>query len=282
MQEEMKALYFEKNFEVCKAAENIVTIDPNKRDLLYCQDAQGVKFRYTSNQRMVETGSRQRRKKRERLKQASGIDQVESTIPTHKTMILNNYMLYLRQLQLFSNQRQEFYTNSVHNKWKWKTFMNTQQTEQNLIKNMKKKYGNDFVVVMGIGNSVLEKQDYYKTSSLCPFCDGNVEKNFMNRLSSRHWQRRKGKMEIVHGLLGCNNLQCIKQGWARRYWNRDILSTCNMQKIVKSTIIGTGRPAVLSRRPVRFQRANLLSIFRYSCQMVLKTDVKKHIVQALY
>ncbi|KAJ3226112.1 hypothetical protein HK099_005581 [Clydaea vesicula] len=160
--------------------------------------------------------------------------------------------------------------------------MNTQQTEQNLIKYMKKKYGNDFVVVMGDWSdarrtikfhqssktkgwrTVFKRNkircfliDEYKTSSLCPLCDGNVEKNFKNRLSSRPWQRRKGKMEIVHGLLGCNNLQCIKQGWGRRYWNRDTLSTCNMQKIVKSTIIGTGRPAVLSSRPVRFQKANL-------------------------
>ncbi|KAI9096147.1 hypothetical protein DFS34DRAFT_155347 [Phlyctochytrium arcticum] len=40
-------------------AKNIVVADPNKRDILFCKDVNnGTTFRYTSNQRAVETGSR--------------------------------------------------------------------------------------------------------------------------------------------------------------------------------------------------------------------------------
>ncbi|KAJ3001640.1 hypothetical protein HKX48_002780, partial [Thoreauomyces humboldtii] len=37
---------------------NIVYIDPNKRDLLYCMDSSGQKLRYTSMQRDKETKRR--------------------------------------------------------------------------------------------------------------------------------------------------------------------------------------------------------------------------------
>ncbi|KND02671.1 uncharacterized protein SPPG_08957 [Spizellomyces punctatus DAOM BR117] len=59
LEDEVKAQYMEKNLPACRAAENVVVIDPNKRDLLYCQDSNGATmFHYTANQQAMETGSR--------------------------------------------------------------------------------------------------------------------------------------------------------------------------------------------------------------------------------
>ena len=48
-----------------------------------------------------------------------------------------------------SPQRTRFYSDPIHSELKWLTFANTQRSEQNLINKMKRRFGNDFTVVMG-------------------------------------------------------------------------------------------------------------------------------------
>lgn len=258
-QEEVKALYFDQHVEICKQAPNIVVIDPNKRDLLYCQDVNhGKVYRYTANQRANETKSRTQRKVRETMKKEKGMDILESQMPSYKTMQFGLFVQYLTYVQVTMSQRQVFYSEDIHTKWKWKTFINTQKSEGNVIKSMKQTFGEKFVVVMGDWSdggrtskfqepsktkgwrTVFKKNkiscyliDEFRTSTICPLCESRVTKWFKERRSSRPWQRAKGRMEKVHGLLGCNNLECIEQGWTYRLFNRDKLSTCNMINIVK-------------------------------------------------
>ena len=59
MQAEINAMYVDHHSEEIRLAPNIIVIDPNKRDTLYCQDRnQSETLRYTSSQRARETGSR--------------------------------------------------------------------------------------------------------------------------------------------------------------------------------------------------------------------------------
>ncbi|KNC99535.1 uncharacterized protein SPPG_04925 [Spizellomyces punctatus DAOM BR117] len=267
---EVKALYVENNLSACQ--ENIVVIDPNKRDILYCQDNKGTIFRYTANQRCKETGSRRFAKERQRMK-TGGIDLIESRIPSHKTMNLMDFTRYLLVRRADSDRRKEFYSHPAHTRWKWHAFINRQKSESNLISNLRNKFGN-FTIMMGDwsdagrtarfqtssktkGWRTLFKRnridcfllDEHKTSSVCPRCSSSefVEKEFKERPHSRPWRRREGKMEKVHGLLGCTNPNCLQQAWTMRYWNRDMLATCNMLTIVQSMLDGHGRPKVFSR-----------------------------------
>ncbi|KND03265.1 uncharacterized protein SPPG_09012 [Spizellomyces punctatus DAOM BR117] len=107
---EVKAQYVEKNLPACRAAENVVVIDPNKRDILYCQDSNGTMFRYTANQRAVETGSRRFAKERQQMKKEAGMDLIESRIPSHKTMNLMDFMRYLLVRRADWDRRKEFYS----------------------------------------------------------------------------------------------------------------------------------------------------------------------------
>ncbi|KND02386.1 uncharacterized protein SPPG_02855 [Spizellomyces punctatus DAOM BR117] len=273
LEAEVKAVYVENNLPACRAAENVIVIDPNKRDILYCQDSNGTTFRYTANQRCKETGSRRIAKRREAMK-AGGIDLIESRIPSHKTMNLMDFTRYLLVRRADSDRRKEFYSHPAHTRWKWHAFINRQKSESNLISNLRNKFGN-FTIVMGDwsdagrtarfqtssktkGWRTLFKRnridcfllDEYKTSSVCPHCSSDVEKGFKTRPHSRPYRRREGKIEKVHGLLGCTNPNCLQQAWTMRYWNRDTLSTCNMVTIVQSMLDGHGRPEVFSRRSV--------------------------------
>jgi hypothetical protein len=58
IREEVKNKYFENHIEAIKNNPNVVVIDPNKRDLLYCKDAKGNRLRYTSMQRRKEVGTK--------------------------------------------------------------------------------------------------------------------------------------------------------------------------------------------------------------------------------
>ncbi|KND04517.1 uncharacterized protein SPPG_00246 [Spizellomyces punctatus DAOM BR117] len=271
LEDEVKVQYMEKNLPACRAAENVVVIDPNKRNILYCQDNSGVTFRYTANQRAMETGSHRFAKERQQMKKEAGIDLIESYIPSHKTMNLMDFMRYLLVCHhADSDCRKEFYSHPAHTRWKWHSFINQQQSESNLISNLCNKYGENFTIVMGDwsdagrtarfqtssktkGWRTLFKRnrincfllDEYKTSSVCPHCSSGIEKGFKTRPHSRPWRRREGKIEKVHGLLGCTNPNC-QQAWTMRYWNRDTLSTCNMLMIVQSMLDGHGRSEVFS------------------------------------
>ncbi|KND03709.1 uncharacterized protein SPPG_08912 [Spizellomyces punctatus DAOM BR117] len=224
LEDDVKAQYVEKNLPACRAAENVIVIDPNKRDLLYCQDNSGTTFRYTANQRAVETGSRRFAKRREAMKEEAGVDLIESRIPSHKTMNLMDFTRYLLVRRADWDRRKEFYSHPAHMRWKWHSFINRQRSESNLISNLRNKFGN-FTIVMGDwsdagrtarfqtssktkGWSTLFKRnridcfllDEYKTSSVCPRCSSSefVEKKFKERPHSRPYRRREGKVEKVH------------------------------------------------------------------------------------
>jgi hypothetical protein len=296
LQADVRGQYVENNLDRLQLAENIVAADPNKRDLIYCQDTlTGATFRYTSNQRAVETGSREFRKKRERLKRPNGIDKLESNIPTHKTMDLQGYCRYLATLAATEAQRRPFYGRDIHRRMRFNSYRNTQRTETKMLANMKQRYEENFAVVMGdwsdAGRTAKFQTssktkgwrtffrrngipcyliDEFRTSSYCPLCEEKVQGKLWKRPSSRPWRREEGHQEDVHGLLGefftillscaqvlcltrifesgCANPKCFEQPeWTYRFWNRDLLSTCNMIKIIRSLLLGYGRPSLFCR-----------------------------------
>ncbi|KNC98695.1 uncharacterized protein SPPG_09365 [Spizellomyces punctatus DAOM BR117] len=149
LEDEVKAQYMEKNLPACRAAENVIVIDPNKHDILYCQDNSGMTFRYTTNQRAVETGSRRQQRQWQQMKKEAGVDLIESRIPSQKMMNLIDFMRYLLVRRADWDRRKEFYSHPAHTRWKWHAFINRQKSESDLISNMRNKYGENFTIVMG-------------------------------------------------------------------------------------------------------------------------------------
>lgn len=278
LQREIDELYFENHLEELKDAENIVVIDPGKRDILYCRDTNTHQnMRYTSNQRLKETGVRLYNKKRQVMKDESHITTIESATPTHKTMDLKRYIAYLHYREETRPALQPFYQNPIHNKWRLKTYINTQRSEAQLLNRMKDKYGNDFSVIFGDWSDAGRTMkfqvstktkgwreffrrnhikcyliDEYKTSSRCPDCEEEVD-YVRERLSPRPHRAAKGQIDRVHGLLGCTSFQCCKQSWTLengrryRYWNRDQLGVSNFINIVTASILDRSRPSYLCR-----------------------------------
>jgi len=143
---------------------------------------------------------------------------------------------------------------------------------------MRKKYGDNFVVVLGdySANGVLRGHratqtvkwrsvfrrhgircfliDEYRTSKICPQCGSKVYSDILPERKHPNWRHRmrRGKniWQSVHGMLGCTSRHCTQNGrWLYYFWNRDDLATMNMLNIVESHLRNQGRP-------VPFQREN--------------------------
>ncbi|KAI8826276.1 uncharacterized protein EV422DRAFT_601318 [Fimicolochytrium jonesii] len=256
-----------------------------------------VKQLYTSNQRAVETKSRYFQRDMRERKINAGIAEMESHIPSHKSMNIEAFSAFivdhihavlpgLTSIHIPDPALDEFYQDEIHIARRFKAFSLRQKSESKLIKNMRRRYGKNFSVILGdwsdAGKMMRFQEssktkgfrtlfarnsipcyllDEYRTSSVCPDCHGRVKKNIRQRLSSRPWQARKGRMEYVHGLVGCPNPECINQDWTpfeipgrrplrlrMKVHNRDVLSTKNFLSIVRSVVFGNGR------RPDAFSR----------------------------
>ena len=98
--------------------------------------------------------------------------------------------------------------------------------------------------------------DEYKTSKVCPGCEGETIDTFKRRVNPAPWRDDE---VIVHGLLRCQS-ESFQQscGHESRLWNRDDVAMLNQKSIVESMLADEGRPA-------RFQRTNLLEWFSPLC-----------------
>lgn len=151
-QAEVADLYFDRHLDEIRAAANIVCIDSNRRDILYCQDLKNHdSLRYTSMQRTKESGSRLFQYYRQTMRRWLGIDLVESVLPTSKTMQPGAFDHYLLTRAAAAPFIKYFYGHPIHRQWKCKTYINTQRSEQAFINRMKDTYGKSgpFVVVFG-------------------------------------------------------------------------------------------------------------------------------------
>ncbi|KAJ3006195.1 hypothetical protein HKX48_000250, partial [Thoreauomyces humboldtii] len=125
---------------------NIVYIDPNKRDLLYCMDSSGQKLRYTSMQRDKETKRRVFAKERERRAQ----DLNDLVTPPSKTVEHRAFEAYIRFQVQHGPRLTNFYASrdNAHPTERLKAYSLKQRSEAKLINAMKAKFG-AFTIVLG-------------------------------------------------------------------------------------------------------------------------------------
>ena len=214
-----------------------VLIDPGRRDLLFCMHENSafnskIFYRYTINQKNVETKNRKFRKLRERLKPDS-IHAAEDSPSKTKSASVNNgkFVKYIKTRAAVNDTLLKYYSNVSNKKippfrkLRLLSFINQRQADHRLAKNLRAKFGKDCVLVIGnwtasnikfhepirgIGvRRMLVDQgfkvyliDEFKTSSICPTCNGSIE-TFKNVQNPRPYKRKDYPTVIRHGLLRC-------------------------------------------------------------------------------
>lgn len=272
----------------------LVVIDPNMDDIIYClskttpyktiitdtsnktinvhNQSENLTFRYTQNQRRLETRNKKYNKltykiNKETIINNKSVKEIESELAIHssRTVDYNKFVDYCKKKNEINRILYGHYSNKLFRKLKFNRYTNTQKSESKMIKNFQKKFGkpNECLIVYGDYDKkehmkgkepiiskrmkkIFRKNGYelylineFRTSKLCNRCCNKCE-NFLERESHKpkdiNKETKKGKSILVWGLVRCTNVNC------NIIHNRDKNATLNMYKISKAIINGKPRP----------------------------------------
>jgi len=258
----------------------IVVADPNYSDLIYCgsknENGNLETFRYTQNQRRLETRVKKYSKIMDEVSKETKINNMNikeiETVLSNFCSHTNNYNKfkeYITQknktnLILFNHYEQSFYR-----KFKLNRYINTQKSESKMIHNFEEKFGSSKEVMFVMGDfdkgdnmkgkepvickkfrKIFKNAGYetylvneFRTSKLCNCCHKEIEP-FLEKKSNKPKDIKNNKKIICHGLLRHTDVkpQC------EIIHNRDKNAVQNMLFIVE-TIKKTGK------RPLAFSRS---------------------------
>jgi hypothetical protein len=249
----------------------IVGVDPGKNDLIYCVDnsnKEANEFRYSQDQRRKETKKKKFSKIQLELKQekinGKTIIEWETEISkcNRKTLNIAKFKEYIKKKSEINSMLFRFYEKYIFRKLRLQSYRNTKRSEQRMLNNFKRIFGNQKDVIVCFGDYEQKQQmkykeptkgkgmrtlfrkagfqtylvDEFRTSCRCSKCEiGVCVKNIVGKNPRPY---RSGNI-LIHGLI------CCKNGCG--YWNRDVNGATNIYKIAYNAINNKERPNYLSR-----------------------------------
>jgi hypothetical protein len=249
----------------------IVSIDPGLCDLIYCVDSDNKdanKFRYSQDQRRKETKKKKYSKiqlklKREKINGKTIIEwETELSKLNRKSLTITKFKEYIQKKSEINGLLFAFYEKYIFRKLRLQSYRNTKKSEQKMINNFKRIFGNETDVVVCFGDYEQKQHmkfkeatkgkgmrtlfrnagfqtylvDEFRTSCRCSKCEIGICKKTLVRKNPKPF--RSGNV-LVHGLI------CCKNGCG--YWNRDVNGATNIYKIAYNAINNKERPSYLSR-----------------------------------
>lgn len=257
-------------------SKKIVVADPNEADLIYClsKDEKGnnITFRYTQNQRRLETRNKKYNKITDTINKETKINEknvkeLENKIEkSSKSYQYDKFLTYCISKNKVNSVLFEHYQQKLFRKLKFNRYTNTQKSEHKMITNFENKYGkpNECIIVIGDYDKTEHRKgkepticrrikkifrqygydvyliNEFRTSKLCNHCEEECEK-FLMRPSKKPRHVKSGKQLLCHGLVQCQSVNC------KLIHNRDKNATLNMYKIVMEILAGRGRPVKYCR-----------------------------------
>ena len=250
---------------------NIVAIDPGKCDLLFCvdnSDTNANEYRYSQDRRRKETKSKKYgklllEKKKTKINNKTIMEyETELCKYNRKTLNIAKFKEYCEKKNIMNYHLFKFYEKELFRKLKLNSYCNRLKSEQKLINQFKKIFGNEKETIIcfgdyeqrkhmkfkepikGKGMRTLFKKNGYKTylvdefrtSCKCSKCNGGKCEKFMVRENPKPFC---DNLRLVHGLLSCKNCANV--------WNRDCNGATNIYKIAYNSIHSMDRPSYLCR-----------------------------------
>ncbi len=256
----------------------IVCVDPNYADLIYCgsKDENGnlETFRYTQNQRRLETRSKKYNKLKDKINKETIIEdktvkeiETELSLLNSKTVNFESFKTYCKKKNKLNQLLFNHYEQRIFRKLNLNAYINTQKSETKLVNNFIKKFGPPDKTVFIIGDydkgnhhmkglepvickkfrDIFKKAGYqtflvneFRTSITCNGCDEKLEKFHFHQSKK---PKNKGQVISCHGLLRC---QSVKHE-CEIIHNRDKNAVQNMLRIVDSILKTGKRPNIFTR-----------------------------------
>ena len=161
--EELNTDYIEKT-TITEQLKNmkVVVADPGKSDLIYCgsrdSNSNLETFRYTQNQRRLETRNKKYNKIIQKINTETKINDInikehETILSKHNSKTVNYDMFknYCIEKNKINNILYQHYQQNLFRKLKFNRFINTQKSESKLVKNFSNKFGKpkDTIFIIG-------------------------------------------------------------------------------------------------------------------------------------
>ncbi len=246
---------------------NIVGIDVGIDDILYCTDGE-LFYRYSANQRRKQTKKKKYMKIVDGLKKETYVDGLSVKEWETVLSLYNKYTCSVQEFRNYLGQKlplfytlKPFYNDYLLRKLRWNSYINRQRSEDKMINQIRKKFGDPDRTILVIGDwdqkghnmagkeptkgkairKTLRKGGYEvtlmhekKSSCTCHNCHGE-NKKFMYRES--HKPKNYGQIVQVHGLLRCSS-----ENGCGSLWNRDVCGSLNIRYLGQEAIAGRERP----------------------------------------
>lgn len=254
----------------------VVTIDPGKSDLIYCNDGE-KRFRYTQNRRRRELKTKKAKQIRESLQTPEVQESTaELSARNTKTCDPSHFVSVVRRNNRHAHRHVEHFAHFMYRKLKLNGYINRQRSESRMLNDFEKAFGSRRDVWIAFGDheqrglqmrgieptidtglrSLFRRNgfelrliDEHRTSCRCHLC-GRPTETYLTIPNPKPWKRHESK--LCHGLLRCQSPErttdaTVETCRGRSGWNRDRVATENMLSAVQAQMRGEGRPKHLRR-----------------------------------
>jgi hypothetical protein len=239
-----------------------VVIDPGKRVLLYMKDKEGNTFRYSNKQHVDTTKRLKYQRLIQNYRNKKNISNIENELSNYnsKTCNYSKFKLFISNKNRLNNILLSKYQEEIFRKYKWYSYINKKKSETTLIRNIKQKYGNDSILIMGdysdknCANKLKGKMstpnlglkrklgEYFTVYTLDEFRTSCLNYKTEEKCENLYLPDKKGVIRSIHSILTYqtenNRMGCI---------NRDENATNNMIKLVNYYLKNKDRPQKFKR-----------------------------------
>ena len=239
-----------------------VVIDPGKRVLLYMKDREGNTFRYSNKQHVDTTKRLKYQRLLQNYRNKKDISNIENELSNYnsKTCKYDAFKLFISNKNRLNNILLSKYQEDIFRKYKWYSYINKKKSETTLIRNIKQKYGNDSILIMGdysdknCANKLKGKMstpnlglkrklgEYFTVYTLDEFRTSCLNYKTEEKCENLYLPDKKGVIRSIHSILTYqtenNRMGCI---------NRDENATNNMIKLVNYFLENKDRPQKFKR-----------------------------------
>lgn len=278
-QEPYKEEYIDEVDPTLLQGKSVVGVDPNKQDLIHCsmldENGERIGFRYTQDQRRKETKSKKHSKLQDELKKTTKVEgktikEWEADLSQHnnKTLNFEAFKAYVKAKITLNQKLMDFYAQRLFRQLKWYAFINRKRTERLMLQRFLNAFGSPENVVIAFGDWEQRKHmkykeptkgkglrklfrefgylvylvDEFRTSCKCYNCKSTEpEMGYCDKFriceNPRPW--KAGEQILRHGVIKCKTCCTL--------WNRDVLSSLNMEAIGTCAKLGLPRPDYLMR-----------------------------------
>ena len=245
--------------ELTSIKNNYVVIDPGKRTLLYMKNKDGKRLRYTNKTHIKKIKRLKYNKLLQNYRDKNGTSKKENKLSFFNSRTCNyeKFKEYILNKNIINKELFEDYKKDIFRKYKWYGYINRKRAETDLVKDIKKTFGNDVNIVQGdwscgknmrhmisTPNLGLKRKlnEYFNVYNLEEFRTSLLNYKTEEKCENLYLPDKKGVVRKLHSVLTFQTENkrsgCI---------NRDENSVNNMLKIVEYYLEHKDRPEKFKR-----------------------------------